>query len=166
MNCDKVQELLLTDYPDGEITVDTREHVERHLAVCARCREFERVARQTAFEPFKDAEGIPPPESLWYRIKDTIAEERDKQSSANVFTRLKRSFSIKRPVFVLSTAMLILIIAASVTTLLMSHRQSNPQDVVNDYLEEQIQYLAYFDEENGGTNMDYVVNIEDYFSSE
>ncbi|MEE9487668.1 MAG: zf-HC2 domain-containing protein [Candidatus Brocadiales bacterium] len=165
MKCEKIQELVLMDYLDDEMGAEQLEQVEKHLAACAHCREFETMAKQTVFEPFMNVERVSSPESVWYQIKKTIEVKGEEAVVASFFENFMALFSVKRPVLALSIITVVLIIAVSITQFLPFHKQSDTQDVVNVYLAEQIEYIAYLDE-NGEFDTNYGTGIEEYFLSE
>ncbi len=74
MNCRTVQELLLTEYLDGEGPAGQRARVEAHLRVCDRCRAVEAAVRQRLVEPFNALGRVTVPESVWTRTCEQIAE--------------------------------------------------------------------------------------------
>ena len=102
MKCEKIQELILMDYLDGEMGAEQLEQVEKHLTACAHCREFETMAKQTVFEPFMNVERVSSPESVWYQIKKTIEVKGEEAVVASFFENLRALFSVKRPVLALS----------------------------------------------------------------
>ena len=53
MRCERIQELLLTDYTDTEASEALRGEVAEHLASCASCRAFARTVSEKAVMPFK-----------------------------------------------------------------------------------------------------------------
>ena len=74
MRCDKVKELLMTDYVDGEMDAGSRDAVREHLKSCRDCRELEGAvtATKSSIHGIKRAQ---PPPYLWERIKDALAGE-------------------------------------------------------------------------------------------
>ncbi|MBM4128995.1 MAG: zf-HC2 domain-containing protein, partial [Nitrospira sp.] len=62
MNCEKIQELILTDYLDGEIDKRQEEFIKQHLATCIGCQEFLSIAQKTVVEPFLNAGKVTPDE--------------------------------------------------------------------------------------------------------
>ena len=40
MNCEKIQELLMADYIDGEANIKLRAKIEKHLAACDNCSKM------------------------------------------------------------------------------------------------------------------------------
>jgi anti-sigma factor RsiW len=72
MNCKQAEQILLTDYPDGELSGAARVAIQDHLQVCAHCRTFEQRVRVGALLPFKAPGDLQPPEGLWQDIAQSI----------------------------------------------------------------------------------------------
>ena len=85
MNCKKIQELLKTDYFDGEIKPGLKERIEDHIKICPDCQKIERVLRATR-EPFKNIVEIQPPEETWDKIKKRIEFEKE---AIGIFAKTK-----------------------------------------------------------------------------
>jgi hypothetical protein len=75
MECKKIQELLLTDYIDGEAGDALKNEVERHVNICHTCRQFKQSLLKIAIEPFRKAKESKPPDLAWNRIKEAIVKE-------------------------------------------------------------------------------------------
>ena len=86
MDCRRIQERLLAEYPDKELGALEHAEVEGHLAACGGCREFYGVLQKAAIAPFKEAQEIQPEEIVWRRIQEKLGAE--KRSGANWFGRL------------------------------------------------------------------------------
>ena len=112
MDCEKIQELILTDYLDGEMDGKERKSLEEHLARCSACKEFARVAKKSVFEPFLHLEKPEPPESVWWKIKESIlAKEQAKTNQRMDFgERLKFSLSVPKSALTLATAMTLILL--------------------------------------------------------
>ena len=52
MNCKKIQEWILTDYLDGEMSQDQKDVLEKHISSCSECKRFLFAAKETVVEPF------------------------------------------------------------------------------------------------------------------
>ena len=61
MRCDKVKELLMTDYIDKELDGAAEKLVRQHLESCAACRAFEAAVQKSAIKPLKAAAQKSPP---------------------------------------------------------------------------------------------------------
>ena len=166
MNCKRIQELLMTDYSDGEISAGLRRIIERHLSICKECKQFEQAVRKTTIEPFKKAQEIKPADYVWDQIKETIIKEKSHQPEGmfvNLRGFLHRIFYIPKPAFVLATAVVVILAAIIVTRLSFDN-----QKMVNGYLGEQMAFFTYLDtnELDYYDDEDYVglgTSIEEYF---
>jgi predicted anti-sigma-YlaC factor YlaD len=162
MDCKRIQELLITDYMDGEASAEIRQQVKAHLAVCAQCREFEQVLRQKVVAPFENLEAVKPPETVWQGIKETITEESEAQESVpqqvpetirRMFDFLRQSFAVRRPAFALSTAFSILLVV-----FLFAQGPIRRQIAVNDYIQEQSTIMLSLNTPVNG-DMDQEINF-------
>ena len=76
MNCERAQEIILTDYLDQELDQRGLNEIERHLSGCAHCREFLTAARQATITPFSAPTKVKlPQDKIWQNIKNQIEEE-------------------------------------------------------------------------------------------
>jgi len=165
MKCKKIQELLLTDYLDGEVSTAVRNEVENHVKWCHRCRQFEQGLLQSAVEPLRKAGGLRPPDSVWEHITKAIILEERKQSES-AFSRLPYAFP---RIFLRSKAAVALATVGVVLLLMLAVRgfKATDQRVSQVQPERQGAYLTdllnepeYFSvEENDG----YGTAIEEYF---
>jgi anti-sigma factor RsiW len=164
MKCKQIQELILTDYLDGQMNREQRGQLEAHLTGCSHCKEFEAMARRTVIEPFKEAERFEPPDAVWHQIKEQI--EQREQGNTNPFVdlivRIKSFFHIPKPVFAAATIMTALLIAV---VLIKSAPEKG--EMPNLKFEEQIEYMAYLVEGSDQFSLDqdeaYGTSIEEYF---
>lgn len=75
MNCKHVQDLVLTDYSDGQMPPERARRVEGHLAHCASCRALAQKVRQDLAGPLEGARAPGPDAFVWLRIKEKIRQE-------------------------------------------------------------------------------------------
>jgi anti-sigma factor RsiW len=75
MKCKEIQELLLTDFLDGELSSARRAAVDQHLEYCIDCRAYAEEVRKTAVMPFTEAEEVAAPAGVWQAISEAINEE-------------------------------------------------------------------------------------------
>jgi anti-sigma factor RsiW len=140
MDCKKIKELILTDYSDGEIDAGSREEIEAHLAACAACRQLAGALRKAAIEPFKKIEAVKPPDVVWYRIKEAIMSEKERQP-AGFFERvrdlLQGAYYVPRPIYATAAVMCALLMAAVFAMLPVQQ-----QRVVNKYLQEEMEFVV------------------------
>ncbi len=74
MKCKEIQELLMTDFIDGELPSDRREAVDKHLGQCSECRLYAEEVRKAAVLPFVGVEDKAVPERVWDSILSAIDE--------------------------------------------------------------------------------------------
>ncbi|MGE0268038.1 MAG: zf-HC2 domain-containing protein [Candidatus Omnitrophota bacterium] len=179
MNCEKTQELILTDYADGRLAGDQKVQLETHLAGCVHCREFARVVNEKILQPFAQAERLSPSESVWNKIREEIAQE-EPVSSFRSFIRFIGSLKPLQGSVLLYSALLVLVTltvlrvkpapdginiavqtTAPVTIAKIEVKENLP---AVDYDEE---YLAFMVDEFAGNyapyNDGYGTAIEEYF---
>ena len=165
MKCEKVRDLILTDYLDGRMAEGDKRELELHLATCNRCREFSAAAKRVVAEPFNTAERVSPPESVWHNIRDTIkAGERviARSPVADFLDKLKSFLVFPKPAFAVATVAVAVLLAVFIARL-----PAEKQVVLNDYLDEQVTFLVSLDTDvidayNGGS-VDLDTSIEEYF---
>ncbi|MFH1622766.1 MAG: zf-HC2 domain-containing protein [Candidatus Omnitrophota bacterium] len=148
MNCEKFRDIILTDYLDGNISMERKIEVQEHLKQCFECRELEAATRKTAVEPFNLADKVVVPESLWQNIKADIEQEQYQvvgNPFAGLLGRLKNLIIFPKPAFALASATAIIIAAVIITRFNFVNQES----AINDYLEEQVNSLAYLEEDGG-----------------
>lgn len=130
MKCDKIKDLLKTDYLDSRAAAEEISQIKAHLAVCPDCRRLEQeLSDQRAL--FRQSPRIGPPERVWRRIREAIVSERlERENRAQNWglERLKRLFWQPKPVFALTGVIGILIFAAVFSALIIQNRLSVSQD--------------------------------------
>ncbi len=164
MKCDKVQELILTDYLDGQINEELKVDIEKHLTSCTDCKEYERVARATTVTPFNNTERLSPPATTWARIRSQIEKEEQPQERTNPFAnligRIKPLLYIPKPAFAVATAAIAILVIVTVIKL-------PSEKIVKLSIEEQIECMDYllgaFNEESSDGNNDFETSVEEYF---
>ena len=81
MNCERIRELILTDYSDGQLPVAQARKVENHLMACLDCRMLAAKVRKDLVAPFNQTTPVQPDEFVWRRIKGKI----EQKQAATVF---------------------------------------------------------------------------------
>ena len=164
MNCRRIKELIMTDYIDNEISEEVKKQIKRHLKDCSQCRQFEQTLRQAAVEPFRKAEEVQPPDSIWPQIKEniTVQEKQAEGFFVGLRDRLQLIFTARRPVFAVATIMAVILIAV-----IFRRLPFNSQNGVSGYIGEQIEFFSYLGaDETGDFDTDYIdldTAIEKYF---
>lgn len=155
MRCRKIQDLIVTDYSDNEISPENKNLVEEHLANCSRCREYKTILTKFAIEPFRKIRTSKPSDSVWRRIKEAIEPE-------NRFSLAPKFFYIPRPVFALATAMVLVLFLG-----IFAKAYINKQEIARLHSQEQVEYLTSLfrgnDYVSNSEGMSYGTAIEEYF---
>ena len=124
MNCKRIQEFLITDYIDGQITNKAKTLIDQHLAHCPACAGYLSSIKKAAINPFVNASKEVPDQVLWARIKQTIEEEQQHQLEAslkpNFWERLRLGVHIPRPAFALATVVTMIFMIGSTGQLFFS----------------------------------------------
>jgi anti-sigma factor RsiW len=151
MRCEKIQELILTDYMDRELAEKGVREVDAHILSCAACREFKRLADRKAAQPFKAAPSVQAPSYIWERVKQEITVEHPGMLAGaadiirNIFWSLGR---IPKPAVAFAAAAVV-IIAILVARPIAQTRAAN------EYMAEQIDFMLRVDvvEANGNEEL-------------
>ncbi len=161
MNCEKIQEIILTDYIDEQLTGQAQKLVEEHLLHCATCREFAAHAIKTVAEPLSYAQAQNPSPELWLRIKEEIEAKRIQEHldpSITWVDALKNMFKMPIPVFALGAVIaVVLMVGVSV------HPLVNQAQYATGISTEQTEYLAYLSDSSTSDDKSLGTNIEQYF---
>ena len=99
MKCEKIRDIIITDYIDNELDEAGQAAIDGHLAVCENCRLFEK-SLAAAVKPLRNYETSLPPDFLWSRIKNALERE-----IAGEYVRFNDFFSIFRPRWISAAAM-------------------------------------------------------------
>ena len=138
MNCEKIQEWLMTDYLDNELDSQRSLEAENHLKECSVCREFLEAVRKVAVAPLKDAKPLQPDAIVWQRIQEKIQAEKERsmgwfEKLADVLMPVLKP---SQPVF--RVAFVALLIIGIVILTSWPSRYSDPAYA---YIEEQATFL-------------------------
>lgn len=99
MRCEQIQEMILSDYLDGQMADHQKQQVDQHIHQCEQCQEFLKVAKVAAFDPFMDIPLIEPPEQIWKNIEHRIIQEKVAEVSRsgwmkNIYIRFQLPFAL------------------------------------------------------------------------
>lgn len=158
MNCDRIQELILTDYLDGRMDESAKKHVEEHLYACPDCLQFARAAKKTAFESFEGLDKVQPPDHVWARIEEAIHEENSSiiRQAPQWLERLKSLISVPRPVFALATVLILFLAAGT------AHQFKTNQQAAEGSIEYLVS-LADISAAPSSADNDFGTSVEQYF---
>lgn len=108
MKCRKIQEILKSDYLDGELSSRDQEAIKAHLAQCAQCRKVEE-GLQSQRSLFQGAVRQPVPERVWQNIRESIVAERLAKERRSVLGMMGDYIFAPRPALVLASGLTMLI---------------------------------------------------------
>ncbi|MBP6343113.1 MAG: anti-sigma factor [Candidatus Omnitrophica bacterium] len=159
MNCERIQELILTDYLDGRMADNAKKHIEEHLCVCPDCLQFAKAAKKTAFDSFEGVEKVQPPDHVWARIEEAIVEENGSfiRQAPQWLEYLKALVSVPRPVFALAT---VLILFLGVGTL---HQVNIERQAATEGSMEYLVSLTDTSSTSSSAVSDFGTSVEQYF---
>ncbi len=163
MNCKRTQELILTDYIDGQMGDGPKGLVDGHLAHCSICKGFLDSIKNEVVGPFADAFKAVPDEFLWTRIKQAIEEEQRQQAQKSFildfWERLRSAIHIPRPAFVLASVATLIFMVGIASQFVINNQ------IVGINAQDQAMYLSSLINEpaliNNGN--DFGTPIEKYF---
>lgn len=165
MKCKKIKELILTDYLDGQMDEEQKKQIEKHLASCVHCKEYELVTRKTVIEPFSNTERLNPPEIIWHKIKEQIEEKQQQELSspfADLIRRIKSLLYVPKPALAVATIVIVSLITVTIIRL-----PSKNQEIVKVSPENQVECVNYlisvFNQDSLDENNDFGTSIEEYF---
>ncbi len=165
MNCYKVKEQILTDYVDGQMDEEGKTQIEKHLAGCEQCREYELEVRKTVIEPFNFTERINPPEAVWTEIKGQIESAQPQKVTnpfADLIRRIRSFIFYPKPALAVAAIVAVLLIVVTVVNLPPENK-----DVEKVHLENQIECVDYlmsvFNQDSIGENGGFETSIEEFF---
>jgi hypothetical protein len=144
MDCKRIRQLLLADYPDQELGPGPAEEVKKHLQGCATCRAFEQEVAQKAISPFKNAPELKVPVSVWEKIQQAIdrSEQTQEQFDFPAWLRGKIDslFVFPRPAYALATMM-----SAILVFILIANSPAVKQAQVEKFFSEQADFISSLD---------------------
>jgi anti-sigma factor RsiW len=155
MKCDRIRELIMTVYVDGEASDSEKRLVEEHMASCEACRAFHRDVVEKAVTPLRESGVLELDEAVWVRIKERIGRKQE-VPLAGVLEKLRRGLIPERPAFALVSVAALLVAGILVWSMFGGKGMS-------DYLEDQIYFVNSLVEEENGSYIDLGIPGEDYF---
>ena len=139
MECKKVQDRLITEYVDKELSSDENAEVERHLTECPDCREFLGAVQRSSVVPFKEAGDMRPDNVVWQKIQEKIEAERAR--SENWFGKLADALIplLRMPQPVFRTAF---VTALILVVVVLAKWPSSYADPAYGYISEQMTFMS------------------------
>lgn len=126
MSCRKIQELLKSDYLDGEAGRIEQQHIKEHLAKCPQCRRLEEELKAQRML-FAKTEQKAVPEHIWRNIHEAIITEhlaRTDSVTYGFLHRLRELILRPWPVFALTTVFTVIIFTLVITNAFIQKKQS------------------------------------------
>lgn len=77
MNCERIRDIIITDYIDHELDEKKQKEIEDHLSNCANCRAFEKALITAVVEPLRNSPAVNLPETLWSKIRNSLEQEEE-----------------------------------------------------------------------------------------
>ncbi len=158
-NCKTIQELILTDYLDGQIDSSTKISIENHFLSCSSCKDFAKEAKEHLVKPFQQALIKEVPSSIWIGIRGEI--DNQQYAKSGVIDRVKEWLNtLTLPKLVPSLVSFVMIVFVSSTVYFNQQiKQSKDQETGA--------YVAYVLTSESGINpmesADFDTPIEKYF---
>jgi predicted anti-sigma-YlaC factor YlaD len=149
MNCKRIQELIMTDYMDGEASGSVESRIKAHLSDCADCRAFEQSLCRKSEMLFKNAHPVQPPPEVWQKIKEAVREDQTQYAPSfleRLFDFLRESFAVRRPAYALATAFTVILVVG-----IFLQSPLRKQMIVKDYLSQSSAFMVAM---NGPLNGD------------
>ena len=166
-NCKKIQNLILTDYLDGEMD---KSLVEKHIASCKDCKRFLGIVEKTTVKPLENAKKLElDQDAIWTKIQGQIREEENESieylPEITIFDQIKQVFfSLKSAFVVLGLIVLFYVIFVSNFNNNKFYLVKDTKDIVDSNTMDSYEdlYLAYFQDQSQDYE-DYGSDLEEYF---
>ena len=160
MRCKKIQELIKSDYLDGELSQRVKEVVDKHITLCDECRLLEKKlqAQRAVFQRIKPLQA---PERVWHNVRDAIYNERLSARASltrSILRRLKDLIFPREPVLAAVNYVLVILIISFVFGNFVSRRSNQGRQTASESI---LEYSLNF--ENGDLIYDLGTEIEEYF---
>ena len=158
MKCQRIQEIILTDYLDSQLNEKQRSLLGRHLTECPGCEKFSTYVMKNIAGLFTNAERLIPSEIVWRGIKGRIEASEHKKPGLVIgfFERLRSAFYIPKPATIFVTALTFILAASLALALYIGNQkrlnyngQKTVQDI--DYYQELFSNVHATDDAGFGT---------------
>jgi len=155
MKCERIKELILSGYSDGELHGHLKETVKEHMERCEDCRMFQEKMQQVS-STFKGSQRIEPPQVVWERINEAIKEREEETLLVRTIEKLRGIFTPRRPALVLTSVVFVACIALVFVNINLYRTRT-----LNLYLTEQEDFFNSLT--NGNGFEDIGIPAEDIF---
>jgi predicted anti-sigma-YlaC factor YlaD len=140
MNCKRIQELIVTDYLDGEAPGSLRAKIESHVSACAGCRAFEQSVRRNEDLLSRNFHPVQPPEEVWRNVRAAVSAEDTAEAPVfleRVLDLIRGSFFVRQPAYAFATVFTVLLVAVVVLGSPLRR-----QMLVKDYLSQKSAFMV------------------------
>lgn len=154
MRCEEIQELIMTDYIDGELDPSKESEIARHIGSCVACRALEADLRRVA-EPLKTGYEMPP-ERVWKSIERRICGGGERPDAMGRLRGMLRGLSLVpriRP----AMAVLTIVLALAV---FIGYQRNMEDRALASYMEGEIGFLYDL---NGSGDENYYSEAWNFF---
>lgn len=136
MDCRVIQELILTDFMDKELSADHAAQVKAHIDHCARCKALWEQASSVSPIAFEKTERAKVPESVWQNIREQI---REPESASDAFLSGKRWWDELGRIFTpLRLAEMVPVLAMIIFAVVFLQKQESKWEAVARQTQEQV----------------------------
>lgn len=163
MKCDKIKELILTDYIDDQLDLKIKREVTQHIASCEGCKRYLESVKKYTIDTFSKDAPQTPPDEIWQNIEENIKTRQSKRRLIDIRELFYLRPSLKRGVFAFATVAAMLLMMVSFYIGKQSTRKN-----VNIYLSDQADFLYSLGGNNGNGELllndsGFKTGIEEYF---
>ena len=145
MNCKKIQDLLMTDFLDGELEGSRRQQIDDHLKTCPACLEVKQHILEASVHPFQGLTQIKPPKSVWEKIEGRLDQEERQPVMMRKIAHLVETtregcakiFSLPKPVLAVALGAILVVVVFATLKLPVYHQQ----EITGTYLAQEMSYL-------------------------
>jgi anti-sigma factor RsiW len=157
MKCDKIKDILLTDYIDKEAKPAIAREIEGHLAGCKECREFYDTLKEKVVVPFKELRPMEAPENMWDAIKMKIENDSAAEEHPGILAIFSSAMPIRRAIFAAASVGFAVILLSGAHVWRLYDRGLSQK-----YMELQVQYLSGADTDDASDNGGFGTAIEEF----
>jgi anti-sigma-K factor RskA len=157
MKCKQSKETLFMGYIDGTISTGLMKELDRHISVCASCRDLKNSIDKGLLPLFRHVQPELPADEIWQGIRSGIAS-REQLSESKVFGT--RHFW-RKSIFAFAAAAALIFIVITFKAINTSQRLA-----VNNFLSQEGHFLYSLSSYNGDEDFNqtgFGTTIEEYF---
>jgi hypothetical protein len=169
ISCEKVKELLMTSYTDGELDEKSRKEVKAHLQKCAECRELEILINKEIVKPLKASKVLEPSSTVWESIEKAISGESEQvlETKTESFWEKIHGIVLKPVPAMLSSLSIISLLALLIYHVSVNNLPENTDIYVENYFSKHIRFLDYLESDAGNyytksDHLGFMTPIEKY----